>query len=74
MELDGHNEGCQYLLLQATCVICISVIHSLKPEIFSLFFLIKLSVKSMYKDVLSFCSYCEYLIIHEIYIKKKKGY
>lgn len=34
--------------LQATGFICISVIHSLNPEIFSLFFLINLSVKSMY--------------------------
>lgn len=57
--------------LQAACFICISIIHSLNPELFSLFFLINLSVKSMYKDVLSICSYCEYLIIHEIHINKE---
>lgn len=60
--------------LEATCFICISVTHSLNLEIFSLFFLINLSVKSMYEDVLSFCSYCEYLIIHEIHINKEKSY
>lgn len=39
-------------------------------EIFSLVFFINLSVKSTYKDALSFCSCCEYLIIHEMHISK----